>query len=163
MAIKYKKDWVGCIAHTKIEIKYFPKHYYRVFLWRNLDALRDNVANPEEVSDTCGGLCVHATYFSYFDSYGHQYNRARRYMGELHFLHGTWDTDTVAHECYHATNNICKVLNIQPQLRIEYEELAAYIHGELVHDVYCWLWKVSPPTRDWNLWKRIKGIAFGKW
>ena len=147
MSVKFKKDLTRCLAHTKIDIHLFPGKYYKVFLWEDLDAMRANIRpdEGEEIEDGCIGMTCHNHYRLDALPNGSLRVKSAKYLGEIHFLRNVWDAEVVAHECFHATNNICKLLMLNPQLDIMLEERAAYMHGELVNDVYKWLWRVQPP------------------
>lgn len=147
MAIKYRKDLTNCVAQTKVPIYKFKDRYYKVFLWKNLDALRVNVKQYDTISDDCGGYCCHAVYMQCIpeDGTGSAYTRTPRCLGEIHLLQNDWNLNIVAHECFHAANNICRVLRLGTYEDIEFEERAAYIYGNLVDTVYTWLWQVNTP------------------
>lgn len=161
MAIKFKKDLSGCIARANIELDGFPGHYYRVFLWKDQASMIANVIDDD--AENAAAMCVHNKYYCKVADTGHPVSAVPKYMGEMHFIDPDWCLEYVAHECFHASNNICIVLCINPAVHIQYEEYAANIYGELVEAVYNWLWQTKPPSRDWNLWKRIKKVIFGKW
>lgn len=165
MPIKHSKDMSQCVAWNDFYTDYFPGHYYRVCLWKDRRAMLDNTLhNDEEGSDEdCGGITCHAPYTARIGNDGRSMNRAPKRLGEIHFIQDDWNLEVVAHECFHASNHICKILNINPQTEILFEERAAYIHGELVDEVYGWLWRTDPPHRCGMLrslarWaKRISG------
>lgn len=153
MAIKYKKDLTQCKAWRNVPVPFWDGHYYRVFLWNNLDALRANViADDGKVEDECKGMATHAHYVQVLPDSGCAYTRAPRYTGEIHLLAGQWDEEIVAHEVFHATVNVCKLLRITPEQAIEYEERAAYIQGIMTYDIYHWLWDIDTPKEDVARW-----------
>lgn len=160
MPIKHQKDMSRCIAWGDIYINYFPGHYYRVFLWKDQAAMLDNTTlDGEERDEACGGIACHAPYIGCIGNDGRSMNRAPKRLGEIHFIRDSWNMEVVAHECFHASNNVCKILNIDPQDDIVLEERAAYIQGELVDEIYGWLWKMDRAD-GWDglrlLGKRIK-------
>jgi len=85
--------------------------------------------------------------------------------GELHFIAGEWDLELVAHECFHATVVAIRAYGLDSKLicdgsmgaslgrwlddpdrgKVPDEELAAYINGELVAEVWKWLGAVDGP------------------
>lgn len=90
--------------------------------------------------------------------------------GELHFCVGSWDMEIAAHECLHATIGAARAYKLDPKKvfdgsgelssalastpaakalpgKLSDEEIACYIHGELVGEVYRWLWTVDPPEK----------------
>lgn len=145
--LKYKKDLRNCISRNKLSIpRYDNVRFYDGFLWKEKDDLLQNSIPDESMPDKgAGAACRHAPYFIQANQSGPAVIKAPRKLGELHFISGIWNMEVVSHECFHATMHICELLNIQPAVDIIYEEMAAYIHGELVDATYRWLWNVDPP------------------
>jgi hypothetical protein len=90
----------------------------------------------------------------------------RRWMrpkvGELHFVQGEWNEEQVGHEVFHATMHVIRAIGPRMEHVIRQatnpayrrgsaEEDAAYLHGELVAEVYRWLWQVDPNGK----WQRL--------
>jgi hypothetical protein len=93
-------------------------------------------------------------------------------LGEIHFYAGGWNQEVVAHECLHASIGLARAHRINPEFVfdgwmglsehfkdkygekdgiISDEELLCYMHGQLVTEVYKWLWKHDPSDK----WKRV--------
>ena len=137
MSCKLKKDLTHCISQCKITVGTCGR-YYLAYLWDNRDAMHKNASedNFEEIGD---GICCHSQYVIKVGENGVQRRFPRR-IGEIHFLRKKWDMEVVSHECFHATNHICRIVGVKPQEDIEQEEFAAYVQGELTNQAYRWLW-----------------------
>lgn len=93
--------------------------------------------------------------------------------GELHFIAGEWDEEIVANECLHLTVGITWAYQLSPshifsgsgevspgvasrcvaaglpESAVSDNELFCYLHGDMVRQVYRWLWEVNPNSAKW--------------
>ena len=125
MPVNHQKDESHVIAKADFMIGKFPGHYYRGFLWNDLETMREAIATVDDDFANVLAACCHDLYIQVIPASGRVENKCPKRMGELHFARGKWDMNLVCHECFHATTNICRVCNIQPALNIEQEEFAA--------------------------------------
>ena len=149
MAIKYKRDESRLVAKTKVPVEYCPGKFFRVCLWADQRAMCAASAEPVNPDALPSAFCCHSSYVLRRTDAGYVETRAANLLGEMHFTAGKWDEEVVAHECFHATTNICKRLLIRPEMHIEEEEWAAYIHGRLVRETYRWLWRTDTSKKRW--------------
>lgn len=153
MSIRYKKDKNAVFAATKLPISRFAGHHYMAYLWKNQTGMIVNAPKDMDANDDTGAYCCHAHYWAGFPDNGRAKINAPKRLGEIHFVQSNWNMEYVAHECFHATKHICTILQINPAANIQYEERAAYIHGEMVDRCYRWLWEVDRPKKA--LWKEF--------
>jgi len=90
-------------------------------------------------------------------------------LGELHFASGgVWDMEIVSHECAHAALSLTRAYGALPQNVFAFdgsiahslerfegysdEELHCYFSGELMAQVYRWLWTVDPDDK----WRKVE-------
>lgn len=149
MSCVRRKDLADCAARAKLKLSIRP-HYYDLFLWEHVEALKaclDDVERVDlELEKERGGeptaFCCHSVWHEYEEDDVWKEKWPRK-LGEIHFLKGKWDLEVVSHECEHAKTHICRRLHINPLNAIDEEEQAAYILGEMVQATYRWLWKVD--------------------
>lgn len=144
MPIKYKRNESKVIARSKVLIDGLPNRYYSVFLWSDRAAMMAAFPNDIQEHDNTDAFCCHGLIvFGQPNNQGPVRIRTARRVGEIHFLTGKWDMEVVAHECFHATMHICEIMAVEPMRHIEMQEIAAYLHGEMVDKIYRWLWQVE--------------------
>lgn len=128
------------------------KNYYHIFLWGTQDDY-ERAAQVEKQRTLA--LTITNTY----ESEDGTLSVAPK-LGELHFVSGTWDVNTAAHEVQHALIHRMRYLHPTPAMVLnerdpehdsEDEEVLAYEAGAWVEAVLCWLTRVddaSPYPKD---------------
>lgn len=109
-------------------------HFYRVYLWESLEAMQ------EQINHRCGAMHRPMVWFE------NPKTGARRVppmLGDMHFVSGKWNEETVSHECCHAMFHFSdvKILVDVEEMDMTVEEQLCYFQGDLNKKIYRWLWK----------------------
>lgn len=136
---------------------YDEKYSFRVWLWKSqADLVRwaeryGNDRKKKGYYDGAEGLCNPARL---------NYDECGQHIAELHFVAGKWAVETVAHECLHGllhflrfqSESFARVFYQMYKNYMDWEEEICYPFGELVDQVYRWLWKKNPNPK----WRKEK-------
>lgn len=123
------------------------RNYYKLKLWPTQDDYE--IAAKVEGADS-RAVCLTETTV---DDEGNVVLRPK--LGEIHFVSGTWDVNTVAHECTHAVLHRLRYCEPGPRAVLdefaedydqEDEEVIAYEAGDWVEAVLCWLTNNDPAS-----------------
>lgn len=123
----------------------YDKHYFVVYLWKT-QADYEKAAEVEQPNTIA--LCVTDTHCE-IDT-GLKFVEPK--LGALHFVSGTWDLNTVAHEVTHAMLHRMRYLHPVSELVMEedapdfdpdHEEMIAYQMGAWVEACWDWLNKTD--------------------
>jgi hypothetical protein len=172
MPCNNRKDLKNAAAITKLRI--FPNfavptclsedyttdlrhsRFVTVYLWENREDMIAASMNPPGTR----AACDHMPYRESPD--GSVWISPK--VGELHFVEGDWNLEIVAHEILHAIFGIIRAIGPHPEAIFnqdkrsangsEYlmgsaEEDICYLHGQMVDDVYRWLWE-NNPSKKWT-------------
>ena len=140
MACNPHKDMTSVLAKGRIQVL-ATRHFFSVYLWRDIDALNDAYVVPDGVSDygvvhepgDCSAYVARAPYWErplrprwlprWLYEILHRKTLCRlfgvesRYapkLGEIHFYAGGWGEEVVSHECTHAAITAANAFGVSP-------------------------------------------------
>lgn len=125
------------------------RHYYRIILWANQDDYEVAVSTSGKHSGTTA-MCITETWSDEDDVCF-----VNPKLGEIHFVSGTWDVNTVAHEVQHAVLHRLRYISPGPERVLEEwrpdwdnedEEAIAYEAGDWVEALLIWLSDNDPES-----------------
>lgn len=134
------------LAHGKLRSRLKPYHYL-VYLWGDEESYEEAAG---AVGEQTRAVCITD---SWVDDNGQALVLDK--LGEIHFLSGSWDVNTVAHEATHALLQRLRylapgpdrVLNeMSPDYDEEDEEVIAYEMGDWVEALLSWLSAQDPAS-----------------
>lgn len=142
MACNPHKDMASVLAKGRINVL-ATRHFFSVYLWRDIDALNDAYVVSDGVSDygvvhEPGNCSAHVSRMPYGEwplrprwlprwlyEILHRKTLCRVFgvgtrhppkLGEIHFYAGGWDEEVVSHECAHAAITAANALGVSPVL-----------------------------------------------
>lgn len=125
-----------------------PGYHWHVFLWPD-QAMYEAAADVRKSGTNA--MCCTDTWVD--ETTGRHFVQDR--LGEIHFVSGLWDVNTVAHEVQHAILHRLRNLTPGPQRVIdenaptyspEAEEVIAYEAGDWVEALLVWLTNEDPAS-----------------
>ena len=152
MPVKRVKDLSQCVCRFILRSNEKP-YYWHVYLWKDVDALYDNVGSDVSGKVDGGNYCMacHCAVPVLVDPETKQLVPSPK-LGELHFVLGEWDMEIIAHELLHALfyrmNTLGDCVD-RVSLDMHKQEPVCYEFGRWVDEVYRKLWAVNP-NRKWR-------------
>lgn len=138
-----KKDLSLCMARTRVSPCGEDKSW-RVYLWKTHD---DFIAQTCQEEPECRACHCPMPYrslvgFDENDQVVCAEISSPPVLGELHFVSNDWNMETVSHECCHAMFHFLRTHGaFLESTEMEEEERYCYLLGDLVRNVYLWLYE----------------------
>jgi len=109
-----KKNLKNCIARTRVE-SYDGNKFWRVYVWKTSKDLCEQVLHDDD-----GGCYACHCPMEFYENVITGAKRSHPVMGELHFVSGEWNIETVSHECCHAMMQFNEAHNLKDSQDDEY-------------------------------------------
>ena len=163
MPIKRIKDESKCVQKWTLRIikpkKYF---YFHVFLWENQKSFDENTfGNKPNEAMACVNLAPTIIEITTKGKKSTEREIIRPKLGEIHFIKNNWNTETVAHELFHAfIHRLRSVKDPTAEQIIEQEgtseEDICYEFGQWFDQLYRELWAINPPKKRRTRYAKAK-------
>ena len=155
MPVKRRKDKTNLLDCFKLKT-WDKKHYYHVFVWKDLNSLRANSFGSEDA------IAVVNHEPEIFRIYKDRPDKKiiRPKLGEVHITIECFDEMVVAHELLHAMFNRIRTINNPTYKQLEEQEYIKVGDTDyMCEEVICYEfsdWFIKTYRRIFNLWKEYK-------
>jgi len=155
MPVKRRKDKTNLLDCFKLKTL-DRKHYYHVFIWKDLKSLRENSLNSENASAVVNHEWE--IIMVYNDKPDEKIIRPK--LGEIHITIECFNEEVVAHELLHAMFNRIRTLENPSFEEIEnQDEINYHNHKDIAEEIICYefgSWFIKTYRRIYNLWYEHK-------